>query len=373
MDLLQQLRERDTFLRKAYEAAHSYAPSSPLTVSLDPRAFGESIGYDEQTTERIMVELVSKGFVRSSLGLGVLFITVDGLTYLQNLEAPSGHQDTDRVNAELEEQEMSKKIEPIPSEVLENICQVVADTNTGLTGTEIGRLLSDTMIPDTDPSLAKRHRLYNAFTNVQNKHQCSNNILTFLSKAMKPVRYVNKRDVFDHRLKELNKRLAFVGLKLNENAKYLKVPTASSITDPLFDSDVDQGEEYDVAISFAGEDRATAEAIADLLKRENYKVFYDKYDQASLWGKDLYDHLQSVYKDRSRYCLMIISRYYKEKQWTSHERKSAQARAFTESKEYILPLKLDDTEIPGINKTVGYIDFRQTTVEEVVELLKQKL
>ena len=40
--------------------------------------------------------------------------------------------------------------------------------------------------------------------------------------------------------------------------------------------------EYDVAISFAGEQRAEAEAIADCLKNADVKVFYDRYGSVSL-------------------------------------------------------------------------------------------
>ena len=70
---------------------------------------------------------------------------------------------------------------------------------------------------------------------------------------------------------------------------------------------------------------------------------------------------------------MVISHSYRDKQWTNHERKAAQARAFSQNKEYILPLKLDDTEIPGLNETIGYVDFRTSDSDEVVMLLKNKL
>ncbi|MCM3131289.1 hypothetical protein M3629_00730 [Paenibacillus polysaccharolyticus] len=43
------------------------------------------------------------------------------------------------------------------------------------------------------------------------------------------------------------------------------------------------------------------------------------------------------------------------------------------SNEYILPLKLDDTIIPGVLETTGYIDLRKTTKEEVVDLLCEKI
>ena len=96
-------------------------------------------------------------------------------------------------------------------------------------------------------------------------------------------------------------------------------------------------------------------------------------DNGRLWGKNLYVHLNDVYKNKAKFCLMVISNSYKDKQWTNHERMAAQARAFSQNKEYILPLKLDDTEIPGLNETIGYVDYRQSNSEEVVNLLKDKL
>lgn len=132
-------------------------------------------------------------------------------------------------------------------------------------------------------------------------------------------------------------------------------------------------EVYDIVISFAGEDRTIAEKIAKKLKTLEYNVFYDKYEQATLWGKDLYEHLSDIYSKKGKFCLMIISKHYAEKNWTNHERKAAQARAFEQSKEYILPLKLDDTEIPGLHSTTGYLDYRMVSLEDIVACLKFKL
>jgi hypothetical protein len=51
---------------------------------------------------------------------------------------------------------------------------------------------------------------------------------------------------------------------------------------------------FDVALSFAGEDRNLAEKLAELLRAHGIQVFYDRYEQATLWGKDLYEHLADV-------------------------------------------------------------------------------
>jgi len=130
---------------------------------------------------------------------------------------------------------------------------------------------------------------------------------------------------------------------------------------------------YDIALSFAGEDRKHARKIADKLLEANYSVFYDEYEQATLWGRNLYTHLSDVYQNKAKYCLMFISKRYSEKLWTKREREAAQARAFKESREYILPLRLDDTDIPGIEGTIGYLDLRTTSIDEVVHLISKKI
>ena len=131
--------------------------------------------------------------------------------------------------------------------------------------------------------------------------------------------------------------------------------------------------EYDVALSFAGEDRQPAEKLAKLLKSNGYTVFYDQFELDQLWGKNLYDHLSTVYKDKARYCVMFLSKNYAQKLWTNHERQSAQARALEENQEYILPVRLDDTEIPGILPTIGYLDLCSMTIEEIYQVLAKKL
>ena len=130
---------------------------------------------------------------------------------------------------------------------------------------------------------------------------------------------------------------------------------------------------YDVALSFAGEDRVYVEKVATFLKQQKVKVFYDKFEETNLWGKNLYTHLSNIYKDEARYTVMFISKFYASKLWTNHERESAQARAFDENSEYILPARFDDTKIPGVLNTVGYISLSDHTPNEFAEIICKKL
>lgn len=132
--------------------------------------------------------------------------------------------------------------------------------------------------------------------------------------------------------------------------------------------------QYDIALSFADEDRDYVGRVADSLKARAVRVFYDRHHESTLWGKDFLDHFDMVYRKAARFfCVIFISQAYERKLWTNYERKSAQERAFRESSEYILPARFDNTEIPGLRSTVGYIDLRMTTPERLADLICEKI
>lgn len=131
--------------------------------------------------------------------------------------------------------------------------------------------------------------------------------------------------------------------------------------------------DYDVALSFAGEDRAYVREVADMLHEIGIKVFYDEYKEVELWGKDLYEELDDIYQNKSKYCVIFVSKCYKEKVWPNHERKSAQARDLIENNEYIRPVKLDETEIPGIRPTIKSIDGNRISSENLAYLIAKKV
>src|SRR6266516_3807129 len=135
----------------------------------------------------------------------------------------------------------------------------------------------------------------------------------------------------------------------------------------------DKNYEFDVALSFAGEDRDFVSQLANALRRRGVKVFYDRYEKHTLWGKNLYTHLSEVYQSKARYCVMFLSQYYAMKLWTNHEREAAQARAFLEHEEYILPVRLDDTQIPGIPTTIGYLSWPPESAKTIADAVLSKL
>ncbi len=131
--------------------------------------------------------------------------------------------------------------------------------------------------------------------------------------------------------------------------------------------------DYDIAVSFAGEDRVLVRAIVDGLKAHDVKVFFDEDSTAEMWGENLLDFSQAVYTHRARYAVVFVSRHYVAKKWTTYERQAAQDRAFQQTVPYLLPVRIDDAELPGLPSTIGYLDAEFAGVEGIVEAVLQKL
>jgi hypothetical protein len=133
--------------------------------------------------------------------------------------------------------------------------------------------------------------------------------------------------------------------------------------------------EYDVALSYASEERDYVEKVSAALQRSGIRVFYDKdpKEDPRIFGKDLLQYLSEIYGKRARYTVMFISESYARKRWTVEESRRAQALAFVENRDSILPVKFDETEIPGLLPTVSYRRAAKLSPEQLAELVRQKV
>lgn len=132
--------------------------------------------------------------------------------------------------------------------------------------------------------------------------------------------------------------------------------------------------DYDVAISFAGADRPLAEELATRVRGEGIGVFYDHFYPEQLWGKDLAVFFQNIYQKQSRFCVIFVSQAYVDGEWTEHERRSAVARAISENRgEYILPIKVESIDLPGVAPTIGYLSLNTFPLERIAEMLIKKV
>ncbi len=130
---------------------------------------------------------------------------------------------------------------------------------------------------------------------------------------------------------------------------------------------------YDVALSYASEQRNYVKRVYGRLLELDIETFYDEGDVATMWGEDLVEYLENVYRVWARFCVVFVSRDYVEKPWPRFEAQSALARAVEEKGAYVLPVRFDRTKLPGLRPSISYISAKRYPPERVAEFIRKKL
>lgn len=126
-----------------------------------------------------------------------------------------------------------ERIPPFDPQYLTSLAKILADTESGLTGTQLAALLRDSQIPDITPEMTKWKRLFNAFVELQNKRQFGNHVVVFIKRAMNPVQYTADPHTFARRRDQLNAVLSFSGISLGEDGHVRWSTQASNLDEAL--------------------------------------------------------------------------------------------------------------------------------------------
>lgn len=114
--------------------------------------------------------------------------------------------------------------------VVQSVGDVLGATEwPGLSGGQIGQPLAQVRINDPYPSITKRKRLAAALQNRQDQDRHSNRLVTFLTAAMDPARYVRDPAAFDALRQDLSEVLSLVALQINDNGKVARAPLARTL------------------------------------------------------------------------------------------------------------------------------------------------
>ena len=130
---------------------------------------------------------------------------------------------------------------------------------------------------------------------------------------------------------------------------------------------------YQVALSFAGEQRAYVEQVAQHLHGRSIDVFYDGFEKTGLWGRSGAEAFHKAFAGDSAYVVMFISEAYVSKAWPRHERRSALSRMIEEKEEYILPVRFDDARVPGLPTDIIYECAQKHTPAQLATMIADKL
>jgi uncharacterized protein (TIGR02391 family) len=126
-----------------------------------------------------------------------------------------------------------EKVAIFNAQQLAAISRIMADTDNGLTGSEIQYLLGDCKIHDVTPDMTKWKRLFNAFVENQNQKQMGNCVVMFINRAMNPVQYTKRPDVFACRRDEINTALALCGMYVGDDGRVRRAAKAQHLNEAL--------------------------------------------------------------------------------------------------------------------------------------------
>jgi hypothetical protein len=84
-------------------------------------------------------------------------------------------------------------------------------------------------------------------------------------------------------------------------------------------TNVDYTASYEVALSFAEEDRSYAEHLRDALEDMGHAIFYDQAEQHRILAEDVEAYLGPIYARDCRYVVAVLGEMYGRKRWTLFE------------------------------------------------------
>lgn len=111
---------------------------------------------------------------------------------------------------------------------------------------------------------------------------------------------------------------------------------------------------FDIAISFAGENREIAEEIAKILRLLDYEVFYDRLYEANYLGSSWSVEFERIFSSDSKFVLCLLDINHKNKIWPTFERECFAEKTQTNE---VIPIFLDDTKFVGIPQDIVGIKF----------------
>lgn len=131
---------------------------------------------------------------------------------------------------------------------------------------------------------------------------------------------------------------------------------------------------FQVALSFPGEYRTFVEQVAHLLADEIGRdhVLYDRYYEAEFARPDLDTYLQRLYHDESELIAVFLCAEYEAKEWCGLEWRAIRDLIKKGQKANVMPFRFDNTEIPGLFSTDGYVAVGARTPEQVADLILQR-
>jgi len=121
-----------------------------------------------------------------------------------------------------------------------------------------------------------------------------------------------------------------------------------------------------VFLSYANQDKSTAEKIASDLKKSGIDVWFDLWEMKV--GDSLVDKIRTAI-NRSDFLAVLLSPHSVKSKWVEQEINIAFTRELERREAVLLPILIEECELPPFFAARKYADFRKTYEDGLKELL----
>jgi hypothetical protein len=125
--------------------------------------------------------------------------------------------------------------------------------------------------------------------------------------------------------------------------------------------------QYDIFISYSNADAARVRPVAERLRAEGLRVWFDEW--AIVPGDDIFFAIERAL-ETSRRLLLCLSRAALASKWVEMEHRTVLFRDPSSRNRVLIPLLLEDCELPAALRRLAYADFRHPTEAAFQQLFR---
>lgn len=129
---------------------------------------------------------------------------------------------------------------------------------------------------------------------------------------------------------------------------------------------------YDIAFSLAGEQKEFAQKLKNFLAENGLNCWIYTEHEHELAGRTMPNQFLNIFTQDSKYCIPVVSKDYIRKRWTELEGKYILQR-WMSNEDFLIPLSLDNSIIPDLPTTVGYISLNNRSTKEIASLILKRV
>lgn len=133
------------------------------------------------------------------------------------------------------------------------------------------------------------------------------------------------------------------------------------------DRKTNDNQDFDFAISYAGEEGNIAGEVVSRLRERGYSVFFAAQSQSHLVGENGESVFQGVFIN-AKQVVVFMSKNYMNKSWTKYEWDVIRKRP-----NGFIPVRLDGAESPDLPSNLLYLTFTGSNYSEIIETAEKRL